>query len=85
MQNAATKYVYVFAEGNRHGVFPSFSAGWRISEEPFMEGARVSFLKLRAGYGEVGNTAIDPFQTLGGLNRTLIYSVPQLLLDLKTI
>jgi TonB-linked SusC/RagA family outer membrane protein len=58
------------AEGNKWAFFPAVSGGYIISEEPFMEGARVSFLKLRAGYGEVGNTAIDPFQTLGGLNRT---------------
>ena len=42
-----------FAEGNRYGVFPSFSAAWRISEEPFMESIRdrVDNLKLRASMG----------------------------------
>lgn len=45
-----------FVGNNRWGYFPSFSAGWNISEESFME--NVSFidqLKLRAGWGQVGN------------------------------
>lgn len=58
------------AEGNKWAFFPAVSAGYLISEESFMEGANVSLLKIRAGYGEVGNTAISPFQTLGGLSRT---------------
>lgn len=49
-----------FAEGNRYGVFPSFSAAWRISEEPFMESIRdrVDNLKLRASWGKLGNQNI---------------------------
>jgi TonB-dependent starch-binding outer membrane protein SusC len=49
-----------FAADFRYGNFPSVSAGWRISQEPFMK--NVSFitdLKLRAGYGVVGNDQID--------------------------
>ena len=46
-----------FAEGYRWGVFPSFSAGWRISEEAFWDDIRdtVSNLKLRASWGQLGN------------------------------
>ena len=46
-----------FAPGkNRFGVFPAFSAGWVISEEPFMETQNfISYLKLRASLGKVGN------------------------------
>ncbi|HEY5747917.1 MAG TPA: SusC/RagA family TonB-linked outer membrane protein [Chryseolinea sp.] len=44
----------VFTSQNKYGVFPSFSAGWRISEENFMKGTRVSNLKLRASWGQVG-------------------------------
>jgi len=46
-----------FAPGKRWGVFPSLSAGWRISSEPFMEGTEdvISDLKLRAGWGLNGN------------------------------
>lgn len=59
------------AEGNKWAFFPAVSMGWIISEENFFQFEPVSFVKLRAGYGEVGNTAIDPFQTLGGLARTI--------------
>lgn len=53
-----------FAEGNRWGFFPSFSAGWRISEENFMESVRGTLhnLKLRASYGKLGNqSALDEY------------------------
>lgn len=56
-----------FAKGNRWGYFPSVSAGWNISNEEFMEGAaggQLSFLKLRASWGRVGNNNIDAFQYL---------------------
>jgi len=44
------------AKQHRWGFFPSFSAGWRISSEPFMEGLTfINDLKLRAGWGENGN------------------------------
>ena len=45
-----------FEPGNQFGFFPGVSAGWRISEEDFLKGNRViSNLKMRAGYGKVGN------------------------------
>ncbi|MDR1331091.1 MAG: TonB-dependent receptor [Tannerella sp.] len=47
-----------FAAGNRWGYFPSFSAGWRISEEPWMEkatSAGLTNLKLRATLGWIGS------------------------------
>ena len=52
-----------FAEGNRYGVFPSFSAAWRISEEPFNESFMkdvtwLDNLKLRASWGKLGNQNI---------------------------
>ncbi|PHN01056.1 SusC/RagA family TonB-linked outer membrane protein [Flavilitoribacter nigricans] len=58
------------AEGNKWAFFPAISAGWIVSEEGFMQNGPFSFLKLRLSYGEVGNTSINPFQTLGGLART---------------
>lgn len=47
---------FVFAPGKRYGFFPSFSAGWRISEENFMKGNAiwVDALKIRGSYGESG-------------------------------
>ncbi|ANQ51343.1 TonB-dependent receptor [Flammeovirga sp. MY04] len=45
-----------FAEGNRWGVFPSFSAGWNMKEEALLQSVdKISELKLRAGWGQVGN------------------------------
>lgn len=55
-----------FARGKRWGYFPSVSAGWIMTSEPFMESALsvVDFLKLRLSWGQNGNQAIDPFQYL---------------------
>ena len=47
-----------FGENNRYGTFPSFAAGWRISEESFMESSPFSNLKLRASWGQTGNQEI---------------------------
>lgn len=46
-----------FAKDNRWGFFPSFSGGWRMTEEPFMSGVKDIFqnLKLRASWGQLGN------------------------------
>jgi TonB-linked SusC/RagA family outer membrane protein len=55
-----------FGDNNRWGTFPSVSAAWVVSEEPFLKGRFFDFLKLRASYGLTGNQAIDdyPFQAL---------------------
>lgn len=54
-----------FAKENRFSYFPSFSAAWRISEEKFMKTLGfISNLKLRAGWGMVGNQGLSPYQTL---------------------
>ena len=59
------------ANGNKWAFFPAASIAWIISQENFMTGVQaISFLKLRAGYGSVGNTAISPYQTQGGLIRS---------------
>ncbi len=58
------------ASGNKWAFFPAASVAWIISEEDFMNIPSLSFLKLRAGYGSVGNTSISPYQTQGGLART---------------
>ena len=45
-----------FAEGRRFGLFPAFSAGWVLSNEPyFPKNKYLTFLKFRGSYGEVGN------------------------------
>lgn len=50
-----------FHKDYRWGVFPSFSAGWRVTEEAFMENLRgtISNLKLRASWGKLGNQQMD--------------------------
>jgi TonB-linked SusC/RagA family outer membrane protein len=58
-----------FAKGSRFGFFPSFSAGWNIAKEPFMESIveQVSTLKLRASWGEIGNqNTSDLYPTIPG-------------------
>jgi TonB-dependent starch-binding outer membrane protein SusC len=47
-----------FGSNNKYGYFPSFSAGWKISEEKFMGNNVFSNLKLRAGWGLTGNQEI---------------------------
>jgi len=53
----------VFGEDRRWGFFPGISAAWVISEENFMQNTgALSFLKLRASYGRLGNSAgFDPY------------------------
>lgn len=50
-----------FLKDQRWGFFPSFSAGWRISEEPFMKGSQewLNNLKFRASWGMLGNQSIN--------------------------
>jgi TonB-linked outer membrane protein, SusC/RagA family len=55
-----------FPKGNRYGFFPGVSAGWRLSEEPFIQNSLpfVDQLKLRASYGESGNDRVPQWQYL---------------------
>ncbi|WP_430931484.1 SusC/RagA family TonB-linked outer membrane protein [Saccharicrinis sp. 156] len=62
-----------FGPNNKWGYFPSFSAGWVVSEEPFMESLKgtLDWVKIRAGYGEVGNQNIGAYaygQSLATIN-----------------
>ncbi|HEY5371994.1 MAG TPA: SusC/RagA family TonB-linked outer membrane protein, partial [Hanamia sp.] len=56
----------VFAPGHQWGYFPSFSAGWVVSNEKFMEsiGNWLNFLKVRASWGSNGNDGITAFNYL---------------------
>jgi TonB-linked SusC/RagA family outer membrane protein len=54
-RDASTK----FGTGNKVGYFPSFTAGWVISDEGFFgEDKKINFMKLRASYGTLGNDQI---------------------------
>jgi TonB-linked SusC/RagA family outer membrane protein len=62
---------YIFAKENRWGWFPSFSAGWKLSEENFLkENEFIRNLKIRGGYGSLGNSQITPFQWVSTVNVT---------------
>ena len=55
-----------FQGNNKWGNFPSFSFGWKLSNEKFIEDLGIfSNLKFRAGWGITGNQAVDPYSTLG--------------------
>ena len=58
-----------FARGHRWGIFPSFSAGWVMTNEPFMESVTnwMDFLKIRASWGQNGNSDIANFQYLSSI------------------
>ena len=56
----------VFSQKHKWGIFPSFSAAWTISNEPWMESAKswLSMLKIRAGWGQVGNDRITNYLSM---------------------
>src|SRR5205809_2116310 len=57
-----------FGANNKWAFFPSAAVGWRISDEPFMQSQSLfSDLKLRVSYGQVGNQAVNPYQSLARL------------------
>jgi len=57
-----------FGPDYRVGYFPSVSAGWRMSDEEFFDVSWINNLKLRANYGELGNSAFDNFAANAGIN-----------------
>ncbi|WP_442589756.1 SusC/RagA family TonB-linked outer membrane protein [Pedobacter sp. AW31-3R] len=64
-----------FARGNKYGNFPGVSAGWRISKEEFIQlPSWVTELKLRGGYGQLGNANIGEFQYDPTINPNIPYS-----------
>jgi TonB-linked SusC/RagA family outer membrane protein len=81
----------VFSEDNRHGWFPSVTAGWRLSMENFMKTVNwVNDLKLRAGWGKLGSisninptnafdlynqAAANSWYDLNGSNNSSVYGI----------
>ena len=60
-----------FGENSKYGNFPGVAVGWNLSNEPFMRGISwLDLLKVRAGWGKVGNQGVAPYQTQGLLGRT---------------
>ncbi len=65
-----------FDEEYRWGTYPSFSAGWVLSEESFMKGSSwLSFMKLRGSWGSLGNERIGnyPYQATIAFSNALFY------------
>ncbi|NEU09091.1 TonB-dependent receptor [Flavihumibacter sp. R14] len=57
-----------FGAENRWGYFPSFSAGWRISQESFLKDVEIiNDLKLRAGWGVVGNDNVGTYASFASV------------------
>jgi TonB-linked SusC/RagA family outer membrane protein len=55
----------VFSKNKKYGIFPSVGLAWKASEEPFMKDVTaISNLKVRATWGQSGNPAIQPYQSL---------------------
>jgi TonB-linked SusC/RagA family outer membrane protein len=60
-----------FSESNRWGYFPSGSFAWRVKKEKFLENVdAISDMKLRLGYGEVGNNRINDYLYLNTYNNS---------------
>ncbi len=60
-----------FGENTKYGNFPGIAVGWNITNEPFMKSVTfIDMLKLRGGWGKVGNQGVAPYQTQGLLGRT---------------
>ena len=61
------------AEGNKWAFFPSAAIAWRLDQESFLDGITwIDQLKLRLGFGTVGNSAVDLYSTKGGINQLTI-------------
>jgi TonB-linked SusC/RagA family outer membrane protein len=62
------------APGKKYATFPSVALGWRAIDQGFASGfGPINTLKVRASYGRTGNTSVSPYQTQGGLTRS-VYS-----------
>lgn len=70
--NVRNDYSSYFAKGNRSGLFPSISAGWRVSEEDYWNELKNYFpsLKIRGSWGLVGNNRIGAYQYLQSVSVT---------------
>lgn len=66
-----------FGNAYKYGNFPSVAAAWNISNEPFFNHSNTTFttLKLRAGYGELGNQEIADYQFLANINPNINYVI----------
>lgn len=65
-----------FGSERRYGTFPSFSAGWRLGDEPFMDNVgAISDLKLRFSWGQVGNQEIPAYASFATIEPVARYII----------
>ncbi|CAG5067628.1 TonB-dependent receptor P3 [Dyadobacter sp. CECT 9623] len=65
-----------FGANHKYGIFPSFSLGWVLTKEDFFPSTNaVNFLKLRGGYGVVGNDGIGDFAFLSTIGSGRNYTI----------
>ncbi|WP_194775342.1 SusC/RagA family TonB-linked outer membrane protein [Pararhodonellum marinum] len=62
-------------DNRRWGTFPSFSGAWRLSEEGFFNRGKISDLKLRASWGQLGNANTQPFPHIFRVSTTPDYAL----------
>ncbi|MGD2035798.1 MAG: SusC/RagA family TonB-linked outer membrane protein, partial [Bacteroidales bacterium] len=75
--NFRNDYSSKFGPDNRSGFFPSVSAGWKFTEEGFMDNVGwLSFGKIRAGWGKIGNSggALQPYKYYAVVQTENVYS-----------
>ena len=76
-----------FGRNNRYGFFPSASAGWIVSEEPWMQDVeKISYLKVRTSYGITGNAAIPDYARFGTFSQQdngILYNQQPILFPLQ--
>jgi TonB-linked SusC/RagA family outer membrane protein len=68
-----------FSRDNRYSFFPSFALAWNVSNESFLQNSDfVNSLKLRAGWGQIGNHGIRPYGTISnyGISSDVQYGTP---------
>lgn len=65
-----------FAKGHRWAYFPSFSLAWRMEQEDFIKDnvEWLDQLKVRVGYGQTGNSAIDPYSSFYNYSQIIDYA-----------
>jgi TonB-dependent starch-binding outer membrane protein SusC len=62
-----------FGPNNRYGDFPSFALGWKISNEPFFNVPYINLLKIRGGWGKIGNENIGHYLYETTINNAVTY------------
>lgn len=71
-----------FSRNNRWGYFPSFSLGWRISSEKFMGSVEwINDLKIRIGWGQVGNDQVGCYSSYGIYGLGANYNIDDIILN----